>query len=204
MERTKNNRNLTVGVALVLVALIALVGVFATIGLNQSAESASATGTVNFVQVTDASQITEANIGECTFDEAKQWIIANWDDVFDGVAGNTFVDFVYVVGVELHAISFTQNEYSKTAFESGFYTDQSVNIEWIKGYYSNNGDIVYLCDPNSVSGGSGGQDPQSSDTFVKVTNADQGKHHHQDKGNAQGEISIFSLIHNSFPPLFIL
>ncbi|MBO4433225.1 MAG: hypothetical protein J5852_06835, partial [Clostridia bacterium] len=40
-----------------------------------SAEPAS------FTKVTDASQITAENIGTCTADEAKAWILANWDDV---------------------------------------------------------------------------------------------------------------------------
>ena len=38
---------------------------------------------ITFVKVTDESQISEDNIGECSFEEAKSWILTNWDEVMD-------------------------------------------------------------------------------------------------------------------------
>ena len=63
--------------------LLSLIMVFSLLTIVPITVSAapSEPSEVTFDKVTDASQITEENIGKCTDVEAQAWILANWDEV---------------------------------------------------------------------------------------------------------------------------
>ena len=60
-----------------------------------------------FKKVTDENQITEENIGECTFDEAKAWVIANWVDIMK--TDSNSVNIVFFNGDDICLISISEN-----------------------------------------------------------------------------------------------
>ena len=107
------------------------------IGQAASAEPAS------FTKVTDASQITEDNIDECTFDDAKAWVLNNWNDVTDGV-GDNMITFAYSDSSGLHKFSFNPAITNASEFEETQADTYSYSLNTIKAYYAD-GDVVYLC-----------------------------------------------------------
>ena len=171
MEKSGKMTRIT---AVLMVALLVMaLAVIAAVGLMQPARTASATSAVNFVKVTAESQITEANIGECTFAEAKQWIYNNWDEVFADAEDSQSFDFFYYAENDYYYIPVRLEEYAtKDVFDAnctGAYDDFFENIAL---YLSDYGEIVYLCDPSSVSGGGSGSG-SSGVAFTKVESEEQ-------------------------------
>ncbi|MBR5091394.1 MAG: InlB B-repeat-containing protein, partial [Ruminiclostridium sp.] len=104
--------------------------------------------TVSFSKVTSADQITAANIGVCTFDDAKGWILTNWDALHEGVAEGHYANFAYTVGNGLNYISFAGGTgYSKDEWAAAWTQGYNVNIEELTDWF-NGSDTIYLCDSN--------------------------------------------------------
>ena len=104
------------------------------------------TSTVSFTKVTDASQITAENISTCSMEEAAAWIVANWDDIFDG----EFIDVAYYNSstgcLDAFSISSDNNKKSfEDYYENFIYSDTSADN--IKNWFETYGDTVYLCTP---------------------------------------------------------
>jgi hypothetical protein len=105
--------------------------------------SAEPATTVSFTKVTDASQITAENIGECTFDDAKAWVLDNWDDIIAD-AGDVFaVEFAYTVNGNLRTIGFAPN-ITKVDFQDNI-TEVSCDINTLLLDYTLGGFPIYLC-----------------------------------------------------------
>ena len=92
----------------VLLSVAMLLSLMPGIGLIASAS------TVSFTKVTDANDVTADNIGECTTDDAKAWVLANWDTVTSTT--NQYIDIVYYVGTALNYFSFKSTD-TKDSFE---------------------------------------------------------------------------------------
>ena len=122
---------------------------------------------VSFVKVTDADQIAVDNIGECTFDEAKAWVYDNWDAVTDGVDPATGIDIVYAGNGESNLVNYISlylaTYPTKDDFDAGYSSASGTNVDNVKDWYTNFGEIVYICEKPAA--------PAVS--FVKVTDADQ-------------------------------
>ena len=104
------------------------------------------TSTVSFTKVTEASQITAENISTCSMEEAAAWIVANWDDIFDG----EFIDVAYYNSstgcLDAFSISSDNNKKSfEDYYENFIYSDTSADN--IKNWFETYGDTVYLCTP---------------------------------------------------------
>ena len=143
MTQTKRMTRIT---AILTVALLVLaLGVLAAVGYGAPAQTAYATSTVSFTKVTDASQLTAENIGECTFDEAKAWVYDNWDAVTNGVDPTRFIDIVYIVNGSARYIAFFTGDCTdKDTFNAMIQSNYDANLDDIKinnfGY-----DVVYVC-----------------------------------------------------------
>ena len=97
---------------------------------------------VSFTKVTDASQITAENIGTCTAEEAKAWILANWDDVNEGF----FADIAFYSNTgELNVVMFfcgMDEEDFLNDFDDLIDTTSSISDlqQWF-----GDGDSVFIC-----------------------------------------------------------
>ena len=121
---------------------------------------AAAASTVSFGKVTSVDDIKAENIGECTFADAKAWILDNWDALHEGVV-ETYVDFVYTEGGTLHYTYFWSDN-SKASWEQDTVLE-SLDIEDLAEWFDK-GEIVYLC---------GFEGAASTVSFTKVTDASQ-------------------------------
>ena len=120
----------------------------------------AAASTVSFGKVTSADDITAENIGECTFADAKAWILDNWDALHEGV-GETYVDFVYTEGGTLHYTYFWWDN-SKTSWEQAT-PSTSVSIEELLTECFDKGEIVYLCGFEAAATAYAGYVPTAND-----------------------------------------
>ena len=100
---------------------------------------------VTFGKVTDVSQIAVNNIGKCTFAKAKAWVLENWDDVYEGVAENITVIFVYTVGEGQRYILITSED-TKDSWDANYTSERYGYIEPIIEWFNSGDNIVYLCD----------------------------------------------------------
>ena len=143
-------------------ALVGDANGFTTIVRPEHEESGQGQGgeeeTVTFGKVTDVSQITAENIDECTFADAKEWVLDHWDALHEGVDQDMYEFFAYTVGEELRYISFEVSD-DKGEWDSFWTEDDSFVIDELKEAFSNDGYIVYLCGFAGGSGGSGSGDP---------------------------------------------
>ena len=101
-----------------------------------------------FVKVTSEDQVTEDNIGACTFSDAKEWVYDHWDEITNGVDdGYIDFDFVYVDSNDARytkTFGFYLNDIStKEMFKSNCNRSYFTQFDSIKEYYSL--DILYLC-----------------------------------------------------------
>ena len=87
-----------------------------------------------FKKVTDESRITEENIGECTFEEAKAWAIANWDDIMG--TDSVSVHIVFFNGDDICLISIPE-ETGITDFMEIDEFDTGMDIKLIQGLFTN-------------------------------------------------------------------
>ena len=108
-------------------------------------EPAPETSSPSFVKVTDVNQITEENIGTCSADEAKAWVLANWDTImYTDTAG--FVDVVFFDGInQLPYVYYIYPFTTKSSFESTN-QGQTDSIGGLQLNYQNYGDDVYICE----------------------------------------------------------
>ena len=97
-----------------------------------------AASTVSFGKVTSADDITAENISECTFADAKAWILDNWDDIKNDA---TYVDIAYSDGTDIYAVYIPpiMAKEQFTATSTG-----TTTIEKLKSFFNDNED-VYLC-----------------------------------------------------------
>ncbi|MBR5942384.1 MAG: hypothetical protein IKZ81_03480, partial [Clostridia bacterium] len=121
----------------VLLSVAMLLSLMPGIGLIASAS------TVSFTKVTDANDVTAGNIGECTTDDAKAWVLANWDTVTSTT--NQYIDIVYYVGTALNYFSLKSTD-TKDSFENTQINASTGPLDLIKSYVTDNDD-VYLCVP---------------------------------------------------------
>ena len=152
MTSKKNMQKQTICIALI-VALIALVAVFTVVGAPLQ-QVAMAQGTVAFNAVTDPSQIAEENIGECTFADAKEWVLDNWDEVREIINDDRSVVLYYHNNESLCRIMVTDGDTytGKDAFTAEFNNDEEktktiadCQEQW--DYYG----ALYFCDPDNVA-----------------------------------------------------
>ena len=101
-----------------------------------------------FKKVTDESRITEDNIGECTFDEAKAWAIANWVDIMK--TDLISVHIVYINGDEICLISISEMTDITDFMEINEPEATGVDIYFIQDLFSNAREDVYLCSPAAL------------------------------------------------------
>ena len=109
-------------------------------------EEPAPTSTVSFTKVTDASQITAENISTCSMEEAAAWIVANWDDIFDG----EFIDVAYYDSSTGSLVVFvispdTDKKSFEDYYENFIYSEMSADN--LKNWFETYGDTVYLCTP---------------------------------------------------------
>lgn len=99
---------------------------------------------ISFVKVTDASQITADNIDECYFEEAKAWVLNNWDDIVDTTEDTILIAYSDVT--DLYYFTFNK-EIEKTDFQND--ADQSsvfsADADTLAGNYSVGGTDYYIC-----------------------------------------------------------
>ena len=103
-----------------------------------------AASTVSFTKVTDESQITAENIGTCTAEEAKAWILANWDDVNEGsIADIAFYSNTGELNIVWLSYGANEENFSKY-FDDYINTTSSISDlqEWFA-----DGDSVFICTP---------------------------------------------------------
>ena len=109
-------------------------------------EHAPAPAGISFTKVTHANQITEDNIGECTFAAAKTWALANWDDITNTDAG---IDVVYFDGTALKSI-FLAADLPKQDFEEmSSAGEDNPDIAEVEVWFNEYGDDVYICEKAS-------------------------------------------------------
>ena len=99
-----------------------------------------------FVKVTSEDQVTEDNIGACTFSDAKEWVYDHWDEITNGVDdGYIDFDFVYVDSNDgIWFFGFYLNDIStKEMFKANCNSSYFTQFDSIKEYYSL--DILYFC-----------------------------------------------------------
>ncbi|MBR6049718.1 MAG: hypothetical protein IKP68_00765 [Clostridia bacterium] len=99
-------RKSTISVLFCLVFLLSLL-----LGLSVTAQ---ATTDVTFTKVTSSDQITADNIVECSADEAKAWILANWDELNNTSA--SYYNVAFYNGTDLYDFYCAKNS-DKTIFE---------------------------------------------------------------------------------------
>ena len=102
---------------------------------------------VSFTKVTDASQITAENISTCSMEEAAAWIVANWDDIFDGEEVE-FIDFAYYNSSTGSLIVFViRSDNDKKEFEDNYenFIYEDMSADDLKDWFVTYGDTVYLC-----------------------------------------------------------
>ena len=92
-------------------------------------------------------RITEENIGECTFDEAKAWVIANWVDIMK--TDSNSVNIVFFNGDDICLISISENTELNEFMESDE-LDTGMEIDLIHDLFTNSHDDVYLCSPAAL------------------------------------------------------
>ena len=101
-----------------------------------------------FKKVTDESRITEENIGECTFDEAKAWVIANWVDIMK--TGLNSVHIVFFNGDDICLISISEMTDITDFMEMDEPEATGVGIDFIQDIFTNSREDVYLCSPAAL------------------------------------------------------
>ena len=118
------------------------------------------TSSPSFVKVTAKSQISADNIGTCSTDEAKAWILANWDTIMNTNA--EYVNVAFFLGTNPY-VYYISNGKTKSMFENNP-TGQTDSISQIQDYYQD-GEDVYICEKSAPA-------PEtSSASYVKVTSA---------------------------------
>ena len=125
-------RKSTISVLFCLVFLLSLL-----LGLSVTAQ---ATTDVTFTKVTSSDQITADNIVECSADEAKAWILANWDELNNTSA--SYYNVAFYNGTDLYDFYCAKNS-DKTIFEQYGGAD-TVSIDELQHYFAY-GDDVWLC-----------------------------------------------------------
>ena len=102
-----------------------------------------------FVKVTSEDQVTEDNIGACTFSDAKEWVYDHWDEITNGV-DDGYIDFNFVYVDSNDALGFKNNFgfylndiSTKEMFKANCNSSYVTEIDSIKESYSS--DILYLC-----------------------------------------------------------
>ena len=101
--------------------------------------------TLSFENVKSEDKITEDNIATCTADEAKEWILANWDSIEYNFYDSSAY-FAYYSGDSLCAFHF-RNDITKDEFERNYDSPQysnSIELNNLKQAFMY-GDTVYLC-----------------------------------------------------------
>ena len=152
-QKAKTTNRLTA----LLLSLVMLLSLIPAVSLTASAGTP-----VTFGKVTSADDIKAENIGECTFDDAKAWVLDNWDDIIAD-AGDVFaVEFAYTVKGNLRTIGFQPN-ITKDDFQDDI-TDVGFDIDLLLLDYTLGGFPIYLC---------GFEPAASTVSFGKVTSADQ-------------------------------
>ena len=101
----------------------------------------------SFKKVTDESQITLKNIGECTFEEAKAWVIANWDDIMG--TDSTPVNIVFFNGNDICLIQISETT-DITDFMEIDVPDIGMRIDFIRDLFTEFCGDVYLCSPAAL------------------------------------------------------
>ena len=101
-----------------------------------------------FKKVTDENQITEENIGECTFDEAKAWVIANWVDIMKPDLNS--VHIVFFNGDDICLISISGMTDITDFMEMDEPEATGVGIDFIQDLFTNSREDVYLCSPAAL------------------------------------------------------
>ena len=110
---------------------------------------------VNFTIVTDASQITAENIATCSLDDAKTYIVNNWDKLFGGVSyEEDYHDFVFVNEDDnkFWIIEIDPDDVDPAEFEEDLenYCIDDIDLdEFIADYNEFGGIIVWLCTPSA-------------------------------------------------------
>ena len=101
-----------------------------------------------FKKVTDESQITVENIGKCTFDEAKAWVIANWEDIM-GTDSNS-VHIVFFNGDDIWLISISEMTDITDFMEIDEPEATDMAIDFIQDFFTDFREDVYLCSPAAL------------------------------------------------------
>ena len=137
---------------LLAVVMIALVAASAVAGAPLQ-QVARAQGTVAFNAVTDPSQIAEENIGECTFADAKAWVLDNWDAVRQIINDDRYVVLYYHNNDSLRRIVVSDPDTyeGKDVFIAGFTNDEeaATTISDCQDRWDYD-DALYFCDSTSV------------------------------------------------------
>ena len=134
--------------------------------------TATPKATVSFTKVTDASQITAENISTCTADEAKAFMLANWDELtskgvpivlaFYTDTDNTDPNNFNIVIVDPNE----SKDYFSENFEGFLHTGENTsgniaNVSTMFGYGFN----VYLCTPAAPAEPNNGTNITVADTI---------------------------------------
>ena len=101
-----------------------------------------------FRKVTDENQITEENIGKCTFDEAKAWAIANWVDIMKTNLNS--IHIVFFDGDDICLISISEMTEINEFMEINEPEATGMGIYFIQDLFTNSRDDVYLCSPAAL------------------------------------------------------
>ena len=153
MAKTIKMRLMTMLSAL---SLVSFGTVFSHNFFRETTKVAYADG-VTFNEISDPSDFITENIGECTFADAKQWVVDHWNDVEDIIRNDDcWVGVYFHVSGNLHWIKVTdsQIEEGKQAFIDSFDEDKTTSLSelqtlWDEDYFK----YVYFCNPSSSGGG---------------------------------------------------
>ena len=111
--------------------------------------------------------ITEDKIDTCTMEEAKTWILENWDSIDYGDSGSAY--FAYSSGDSLCAFS-VSNSMTKDFFEEYYssYSNTGIVLYDVQDHFQMNNDAVYLCTRVAPA-----PEPASTLSFEKVKSEDK-------------------------------
>ena len=102
---------------------------------------AAAASTVSFGKVTSADQITAENIEVCTFDDAKAWVLDNWDDAHNS---ENYVVLAYSDGTNICAV-YIDSGMTKEQFDQITTSTHTTTIADLKTFFSSYSADIYLC-----------------------------------------------------------
>jgi len=142
MEQTKHKSAAKVLIVAVCTFILTFAMAFAILPAMTLTAYAADEDDITFTKVTDASQITAENIGTCTAEEAKAWILANWNDVNEGSVAD--IAFYSNTG-ELNIVGFNCGE-NKEVFSNHFngYINTTYSISNLQEWFGS-GDSVFIC-----------------------------------------------------------